>query len=175
MTTATTESAPTRLKLWEITEELDAIGEALIEGGGELTPELEARLDALEGEFERKVERIALYVQECNANAAAVKLEADRLTARARAFERKADGLKNYLLFTMKRADWDKLTTPLVSVGVQKNSRPSIRWPGDPATAPEAFRRTIVQVDGQAAYEAYRAGDPLEGFQVVVGEHVRIR
>lgn len=174
MTTATTES-PTRLKLWEVADELEAIGEALIEGGGELTPELEARLDAMEGEFERKVERIALYVQECKANEAAAKLEADRLTARARAFERKADGLKSYLLFAMKRADWDKLTTPLVSVGVQKNSRPSIRWPGDPATAPEAFRRTVVQVDGQAAYEAYRAGDPLDGFQIETGFHVRIR
>src|SRR6185295_13868225 len=44
----------TALRLWEIVSELDTIGERIMEAGGEITPELEAELDAMSGAFDEK-------------------------------------------------------------------------------------------------------------------------
>lgn len=165
--------AATRLKLWEITDELDAIGEALAESGGELSPELEAELDALQGALEEKVERIALFIRECEANADATEAEERRLAAIRNAFQSKAKGLKSYLLAHLERTGRSAVNTPLARVRIQANSRPSIRFAG--SEIPEEFRRVEIALDGQRAYEAWKAGTPLpEGFVVDLGRHLRI-
>jgi len=168
------EAMTAHMRLWEVGDEIAAIGEELMESGGELTPEMEARLDAMTGAWEEKVERIALYALERKATAAGAKLEAERLAAIQRSHERAHDGLKGYLHREMERIGRPKLETARVRIRTQRNGRPSITWPGDPAEAPEGFRRVTVTVDGAAAYDAWRAGDPLDGFVVVTGTHLRL-
>src|SRR3990167_9709297 len=71
------------LKLYELADVYEGIAEALIENGGELTPDLAAQLDAIEGAFEAKVERVALSVRNLVATADAADAEAARLAALA--------------------------------------------------------------------------------------------
>lgn len=163
------------LKLWEVGDELSEIAVLIMEAEGELTPELAARLDMMEGAFEDKIERIALKVRELEANARAAKEEADRLARIQRSFTNAAKRLKDYTLFEMQRVGKDRVETIRAKVRVQQNGRPSIRWTLDPDSAPEAYRRTTVTVDTQAAYEAWKEGETLpEGFTVETGSHLRI-
>jgi len=71
------------------------------------------RLDALQIEREAKLEGVALWVKDLKAEAAAVKEEADKLTARKKALDNKIEGLKNWLQFAL---DGEKLRTPRCNV-----------------------------------------------------------
>ena len=71
------------------------------------------KLDALQLEREAKLEGVALWVKDLKAEAAAVKEEADKLTARKKALDNKIEGLKNWLLFAL---DGERLKTPRCSV-----------------------------------------------------------
>jgi len=71
------------------------------------------KLDALQMEREAKLEGVALWVKDLRAEAAAVKEEADKLTARKRALDNKIDGLKEWLKFALAG---EKLNTPRCKV-----------------------------------------------------------
>jgi len=71
------------------------------------------KLDALQMEREAKLEGVALWVKDLNAEAAAVKEEADKLTARKRALDNKISALKMWLLMAL---EGQKLKTPRCNV-----------------------------------------------------------
>lgn len=71
------------------------------------------KLDALQMERETKLEGVALWVKDLKAEAAAVKEEADKLTARKKALDNKIEGLKNWLLYAL---DGAKLKTARCNV-----------------------------------------------------------
>ena len=71
------------------------------------------KLDALQMEREKKLEGVALWVKDLNAEAAAVKEEADKLTARKKALDNKVAQLKQWLLYAL---NGEKLKTPRCNV-----------------------------------------------------------
>ena len=71
------------------------------------------RLDSLQMEREAKLEGVALWIKDLKAEAAAVKEEADKLTARKKALDNKMDGLKAWLLYAL---GGEKLNTPRCKV-----------------------------------------------------------
>ena len=79
-----------------------------------------AALDALQMEREQKLEGVALWVKDLKAEAAAVKEEADKLTARKKALDNKIDGLKAWLL---RALDGGKLKTPRCNVYQTHNQK----------------------------------------------------
>lgn len=164
------------LKLYEITDALQDVGDALMDNGGELTPELEALLDSLEGAFEHKAENVALFIRQLEVNGAAAATEAKRLTELAQQRERAATRLKSYLLENMQRTDHQKVETPRVKIRVQRNSRPSIHWMKDAEKLPVELKRVKVELDGEAAYKIWKTEPAAlpDGFEVVLGSHLRI-
>lgn len=168
MTTAT-------MKLWEITDEYESVLMEVFANDGELTPELEARLDELEGTFLEKVERVALKIREMETDADRAKAEKDRLYAIEKSYRRTADGLKSYLMEQMGRTGQDRVLTPKTRVRIQKNSQPSIRWTKGEDEIPAEYRRVSVSPDLRALKEDMKAGaEPPEGFVVEYGSHLRI-
>jgi hypothetical protein len=81
------------------------------------------KLDALEMERERKLEGVTLWVKDLSAEAAAVKEEADKLTARKRALDNKITALKSWLLIAL---DGQKLKTPRCNVYQTHSQRLSV-------------------------------------------------
>jgi len=71
------------------------------------------KLDALQMERETKLEGVALWIKDLNAEAEAVKAEADKLTARKRALDNRITSLKAWMLTAL---DGGKLKTPRCSV-----------------------------------------------------------
>jgi hypothetical protein len=163
------------LHLYELPAAFDEIDRLIEDLDGELPLDLERMLDALELNLESKAEGVAVLIREAEAEAEAFKAEIDRLRSLHRASENRGAGLRAYLHSTMEAMGRTKIATPRFKLSVQRNGTPTIRWPGEPETIPAELKRIRVELDGQAAIEAYRSGSLPEGFDVHVGTHLRIR
>ena len=78
------------------------------------------KLNALQMEREHKLEGVALWIKDLRAEAAAVKEEADKLTARKKSLDNKIDGLKVWLLNALAG---EKLKTPRCNVYQTHNQK----------------------------------------------------
>ena len=166
----------TQLKLYEIIGELQSIEEALIDADGELTPELEAQLNAVEGDFHEKAENIAKFITVLMRRADMVEAEMMRLSALKQSRRNAAAGLKVYLLKWMQAISRPTIETPLFKIWIQKNSRPSIKYDGDVHALPIKLQKVTTTFDSQAAYEMWKAEEVLPAeIQVDRGHHLRIR
>ena len=164
--------------LYSLADELRRIGDELESNGGELTPELEAALNATEGAFEAKVEACLCLAQEREQAAEAAKAEAARLADLASSRTKAVDRLRLYVKQQMEAAGRLKVETPLFKVAVQNASRPSIRWTWDMEALPEAFVKVIPatsKLDSDAALKAYKEGHLPEGFEVSTSTFLRVR
>lgn len=178
------------LKLYEFVDAYQAVldwidenGEAISAGGGVLPPEVEAMLDGVTEGMEDKFERTACVQRNLAGMAKAAKEEKDRLAARQKSLERQAESLKSYLELQMKRVGSRRIDRPRAVLRFQVNSRPSISA-ADPKAIPAPFRRVVVELDGDAAYEWAKAEGhiPKEagvarvgGLVIERGEHLRIQ
>lgn len=160
------------LRLYEFPAEIDRI---LAESeDGELTPAQESALDRVLGKLQEKVRSVLGVIRHLEMLESGCKDEKDRLAARQRSLARQVDSLKEYLLRCMADEQTAKVVTDIGTVSRVPNSRPSIRWAwvGDP---PPEFTRLKVELDGTKAYEAYKAGTLPDGFEVSLGESLRVR
>lgn len=164
------------MKLYQIGDEIAAIETAILDAEGVITPELAERLAGMEGELESKVERICMVMQNLSRSAESAEREADRLDKLAKERQQAADGLKHYLHTELSRLDRRRVDTPLFTVSVCKNSRPSIAWTEGLDALPEPYRKVVTSLDGNAAYEEWKAAGELpSGFVVNQGSHLRIK
>ena len=164
------------LRLYELPEAIRQIEAQIIDADGELTPELEAELDALEGAFHHKAEFIALLAREAKAEGEAWKAEEARIRGHRIAAENREARLKGYLHTCMERLGVKRVDGQRAKVALQQSSRPSITWTGSTDAIPEDFLRVTLSVDGAKAYEEWKAGAELPtGFLVSHSTHVRIR
>jgi chromosome segregation ATPase len=164
------------MKLYEIPAALRALEAQIEEAEGVLTPELEAELEAVQGEFERKAEWIAMLIREAKLEAEKWKAEEERVQNRRRALERRAEHLNRYLHMGMTAMDQDKVKGEMLTVSLQRNSQPTIAYEGSPDGLPDVYKRVRVEMDAQALREAYKAGQELpDGVSVHFGTHLRIR
>lgn len=164
------------MRLHELHALQRGIDEALEESEGEITPEIQQMLDSLEEEIGHKVDWVATVVNEKKAVADGLDVEIKRLQARKKATERSAEGLKDYLKQTLDALGENNVRGRIYSATVQRASRPSISWIKDYDKLPEQFKRVKVELDGTAAYDAYRAGTlPRDGFEVTTSTFLCIR
>jgi hypothetical protein len=144
------------MKLYEIAAEYQALLEAIDPETGEITPEIEQALDDLQDSVDLKVESICKILADRKADEAALEAEEKRLAAKRRALANGSDGLKQYLMHHLDALGLPKVKTQLFNVAIQKASRPSIRWSGNPDNIPVAYRKVTTSLDGNAAYEAWK-------------------
>lgn len=170
--------------LYEIANLRDLLDAALAETEGELTPELEAEMAALDVAANEKIENVGLYIREQLATAEAIQTEAKRLQDRAAAKLNAAKSLKAYLEREMARLGKEKVNGVLVTVALQNNP-PSVvgevdaqalwKFGGDMAGfvryTPEAFA-----LDRRVVLQAHKAGQAIpEGLEITQTKSVRIR
>lgn len=163
--------------LWDIGGELLAIGEKIAENCGELTPDLEAELDAVSGSFEEKAERVFLFAKDSALNAEKAKAMKEHAADMERYWLNKSRGLKEYLLRVMERIGRDKVQTYRAKFSRVK-SPASYRWTGDThEQIPMRFRKqnpVVYSLNVDEVKRAIAAGETLpEGIVVSHGHHIR--
>lgn len=108
------------MKLYELTADVMLLQEML---ENELDDE-QMLLDTLEGvqyEYEYKLEQYAKVIRNLEADAEALKVEADRLNAKRKVITNNIDKLKNHMFDSMKATNTPKIKGNILTVAIQKN------------------------------------------------------
>lgn len=163
------------MRLHEIPEAMRAIDLMLEDAEGELTPEIEAAMNAVEEELSHKVDWVGTVVAEHTAKAAMYEAEVKRLKGMQHSQEKCAERLKDYLKATLEACGVDRVEGRLHKASVSKAARPRIVWTKDFDKIPTGFRREKVEPDLLAAQEAWDRGMLPEGFVVSFTTSLRIR
>ena len=110
--------------------EIDAAITALVDENGEVT-DYEA-LDALQMERDKKIEGVACWIKDLNAEAKAIREEELALAARRQSAERKAERLKGYLDHALQGT---RFTTPRCNIAyrtsmatVIEDEQAALKW-----------------------------------------------
>lgn len=169
------------VRLYEIREEIEALGRKALDEDGVLSDEDCTFLDKVQMEFESKTENVAIFVRMIQAEADVISSEMERLKRHRDARNTLARNLKSYIKQQFKLLGISKIKTPVYNIRVQKNSRPSVEYCGhDPVAfddVPAAFVRTRYELDKKAILEAYGSGLTIgfsEYVTVETGTHLRI-
>ena len=144
-----------------------AIQDALVENLGELTPELEAKLDALLANGAESLDSAAWVVRKLTADAEACKEESLRYENRAKSFMAQVDYLKGKMLFAVDAAFNGKIKTSKNTIWGQ-TSAPHVGfevalWADIAKIAEEnsVFVRKQYSLDKTALKQYYENGEPL--------------
>jgi hypothetical protein len=163
----TTQTEPKKLTLYDVGVEGAEIERLLIEADGELTPEIEARLDAHLAGGKNKIVAAAMVVRMLEASAATCDAEAKRLKDRAASFENQVAVLKARMLFAVDAGFNGKLKTDLFTIwGQTSASTTSFDLAPDADIAKVAETRpglvcTTLALDKQLIASEYKLGVEL--------------
>lgn len=129
-----------------------------------------AGLDALEMERDAKIENIALWIKDLNAEAAMIKAEEDALAKRRKTEENKAERLKNYLSGFLAG---EKFKTPKVAISYRASE--SVELTGEPEDLPPEFLRQKWEAKKTDIKKALKAGRMVPGAVLVEKQNIQIR
>ncbi|HEY7184339.1 MAG TPA: siphovirus Gp157 family protein [Blastocatellia bacterium] len=172
--------------LFEIGGEITALHDLLTETGGELPDaEAEAAIDEwlreTEQALEKKVNSICWLLREFEGRSEIREQAAKALAASAKHDKNQAERLKARLKAFLEICGLEKLQTEHFKLSIQANGSvlPLIvppEWGRDPAEAPEAFQKRVIQLDTAAIREAIRNDEETHGASLGErGTQLRIR
>lgn len=167
------------LSLYHVADDLAPLLEVGIDPDtGELSPELGAALLRFEG----RAEAVTAFILNCDATAEAVRAAAKKLVERAEAMERRAERLRHYLAFNMKRTGITSIRARdgafEARLHVERDASVSIF---DEQQLPTEFLRTpeprpVVPVpDKKRIAQAIKDGVDVPGAKIVRHDRLEIR
>lgn len=165
------------MTLYEIDHAISEAFERAIdpETGELIDEEAWARLEDLQMDREQKLENVALWIKDLNAEAAAIKAEEDALKRRRQSTEKKADSLKGYLASALGGSE--KFKTARVAISWRKSETAELLDGVDPVSLPLEYQRVKVSVEADKAKlkEALKAGKTVEGVELVERQNIQIK
>lgn len=134
-------------------------------------------LAGLEGDIQTKAQSVAAMTLNVEAWAQAAEDASKRLAERAARMRKRGDWLRQYLFANLKASGMTKVESPEFTVSIRKN--PAAVQIADGIILPAKF---MVQPepppprpDKRALLDALKAGEQIEGCQIVQGERLDIR
>jgi hypothetical protein len=161
MTTNLPTKKPT---LYDLAAEQREIYDILIENDGELTPELEQRLDAVLRQSRDKIDAAAFVLRRLASQASFCDEEAQRLLSRRDSFVRDADRLKARLIPIIDDLYSGKFKSPQTTAWTQDSADTvafDIAPDADLNQMDEAIVRTRKELDRAELQRRYKAGEEI--------------
>lgn len=152
------------MTLYEINEAILAVFEKAVdpETGEVVDDALLADYEALRMDRDEKVENIGLFIKNLEADADAIKAEADKLYARARACTNKAEHLRNYLEYCL---GGEKFRSPRLDVSYRRSKRVEV---SDMDAIPMMYLRyKAPEVNRKMVADEIKAGHTVPGCELV--------
>lgn len=137
-------------------------------------------LEGLEGEITLKATSCAATVRNMEEFADMIEAAAEKMQGRAAKLRRKVEWLRGYLLSNMKASGITKIKAPEFSVSIQRNP-PSVQIlegaqiPAEYMVTPEPPPPPAPRPDKPRIAEALKAGEVINGCQLVVGQRIVIK
>ena len=134
-------------------------------------------LEGLDGDIQLKAQSVAAVVANLSAWAMTIEGAAQRLSERAASVHKRAEWVRSYLLANMQQAGISKIETAELVATIKRNP-PAVRIL-EGVTLPERF---MVQPnpppprpDKKALAVALKAGERIDGVELVVSERLEIK
>ena len=109
------------MNIWQIQQELLDIFNELEENGGELTPELEDKLNITQSEFKNKIENYLYVIKQTESDINACDAEAKRLTALKKSKQNTIDRIKSIMAKAIEQfGDENKNGNRFIDLGTAK-------------------------------------------------------
>ena len=133
------------------------------------------RFDELSLAFESKALGVNYYIKELNAFVAMAKEEAKRVTALAKAAEKRADQLKRYIKNCMEQAEIYELKTDTVTFKIKKNP-PAVSIDNEEIVPPK-YRvvEVVKKIDNRQLLTDLKAGKEIDGCTLTQGTRLDIK
>ena len=128
-------------------------------------------LDALMMQKTEKIEAVALWIKNLQADAAAYKAEKDSFAKREQQATKKAEQLKRWLTYSL---NGEKFTTTKCAISFRKSTVLDIV---DKALIPEKFMVSSVTVapDANAIKAALKEGQAVDGCRLVENQNIQLK
>ncbi len=158
--------------LYQITAEQAHINDALMESGGELTPELESALVINAENFNVKVENYSASIHRFDAIEEAADAEIKRLTAIKKSATGAKKRLKDTLAYAMEVFGYEKLDLGLNKLSFRSSTAVNIT---DEASIPNKYIKVETKIDKESLKRDLKAGLVIEGAELVTNKSLQIR
>lgn len=166
--------------LYEVTGNILALQE-LLESPLDDEEVLKDTLEAVQGEYEFKLESYCKVIKNLEADIVSIKAEVDRLSGKRKVLENNIDRLKKAMFDSMKATDTPKVKGQLFTVAIQKNGGviPINYDKNDKnitANLPDNLVNIVKTPNLEAIRELLEAGKVVDGFTLGErGESIRIK
>ena len=165
-------------RLYEITGNILELQE-LLESPIDDENILKDTLEAVQGEYEAKIESYCKVIRNIETDIEAFKIEADRLTEKAKMLEANRDRLKKAMFDSMKATNINKVKGQIFTVAIQRNGGklPVIADENlDVSKLPDNLVVVTKKPSLDSIRELLEAGKVVEGFKLGErGESLRIK
>ena len=166
------------LTLFDLTQTISDLVDDLVDAhiAGD-TEEIQALFEELDSLYGARSEKHVGYIHVIkNAESAAenCKAEASLFAKRANALKNLASRLKETLRMDL-REHGEKSTTAGNFKIARQNGAPRVVVRIDPESLPDDFQRITIEADKSALKDALKRGESVDGVELEISEHVRIR
>lgn len=129
------------------------------------------KLNALQIEKDKKIEGIACWIKNLNAEAQNIKAEEQALAERRKAKENKAEQLKQYLSDILEAMPFESTRAKIT---FRKSTAVNIT---DESKLADGFKKveTVVKIDKKAIGDALKFGEKVDGAELVVNQNIQIK
>lgn len=162
-------------KLYDLTADLLALQE-MLESPLDDEDVLKDTLEAVQGEYEIKLEAYCKVIKNLEADAEALKTEAKRLTDKRKVLENNIDRLKKAMFDSMKATNTDKVKGQLFTVAIQKNGgKLPVIVDVDVSELPDELVKVVESPDLEAIGKLLESGESMYAHYGERGESLRIK
>tara|TARA_Y100000361_G_scaffold153143_1_gene174237 strand:+ start:553 stop:1068 length:516 start_codon:yes stop_codon:yes gene_type:complete len=161
-------------KLWEISEGMRRVAADIEASEGELTEEIEAKIELLNMDWEHKVEACCHVMDEIQSRHDVLKAHVDRLASAMKSLKRSKESLKDYVHRQHELAGKKKTITSTYVVTLQNNSMPSVLV-SQFDQLPDDYRKIKESADTKKIRASIEAGEVVPGAHLEYGTHIRMR
>ena len=161
------------MNLYEINHELELAFERAVDPEtGEINEEALGYFKELEMAKEEKEENVALWIKNLKADLEAYRAEKKRFDEKIRGTDNKIERLKRYLSDSLQG---EKLKTTRVSVYSTTSQKVELKEGCTLADVDDQFCKVTVELDKVAISKALKAGEEVNGVQLVQSTLLVIR
>lgn len=166
----------TSMSLYEIDSRIKAIIDGLydsVDENGEVGEVDFTELKQLQEDRKTKLENIALYIKNTEAEAKAIKAEEEKLAKRRKSLENKAERLRDLMITSMQEAKEPALETARCKATIKDNEQTEII---DLDSIPEEYIKVKIDrsADKTAIKKAIKAGEEIAGAQLKIHTTITI-